>query len=69
MKGSKKYMVPTNGRTRNEKEIFMEFFFVILSVALTLGFCWLIDRENFARYVAAVLFIETCTIFWIILPK
>lgn len=47
----------------------MEFFFVILSVALTLGFCWLVDREHFAYHVAAVFLLEICTIFWIVLPR
>ena len=49
--------------------MFMDFFFVILSVALTLGFCWLVNRENFAYHVAAVTLIETCTIFWIVLLR
>ena len=51
------------------KEIFMDFLFVILSAALTLAFCWLVDYEHFAYHVAAVCLIETCTLFWIVLPK
>ena len=49
--------------------MFIDFFFVILSAALTLGFCWLADRENISYHVAAVFLIEICTIFWIILPR
>lgn len=47
----------------------IDFFFVILSVALTLGFCWIADRENFSYHVVAMFLVETCTIFWIILPR
>lgn len=47
----------------------MDFFFVILSAALTLGFCWLIDRKNMTNYIAAVFLLETCVAFWIVLPK
>ena len=49
--------------------MFIDFFFVLLSVALALGFFWLADRENMAYHVAAVFLLELCTIFWIILPK
>lgn len=47
----------------------MDFFFMILSAVLTLGFCWLTDRENFAYHIAAVFLLETCVAFWIVLPK
>ena len=47
----------------------MDFFFMILSAALTLGFCWLTNKENFAYDIAAVFLLETCVAFWIVLPK
>ena len=47
----------------------MTYFFMALSMALTLYLCWLTDRENMTSHVAAVVFLETCTLFWIVLPK
>lgn len=47
----------------------MDFFFMILSAALTLGFCWLTDHESFSYHVASVFLLETCVAFWIVLPK
>ena len=46
----------------------MTYFMLALSMVVTLGFCWLVDHENFAYHVAAVLLLETCTLFWIVFP-
>ena len=51
------------------KDKIMDFFFILLSLALTFGICWLIDRKNMANYAIAIFFLEICTLFWIVFPK
>ena len=47
----------------------MDYFFMMLSALITLGFYWLADRENIALHIAAVFLLETCVAFWIVMPK
>lgn len=54
-------------RVKGEK-IMMDYIFIVLSALMTLGLCWVMDRDNFAAHVAAVIFIQTCTLFWIVFP-
>jgi hypothetical protein len=51
------------------KEKIMDFFFILLSLALTFGICWLIDRENMANYAIVITFLEICNLFWLVFPK
>ena len=50
------------------RKIMMDYIFIVLSALMTLGLCWVMDRDNFAAHVAAVIFIQTCTLFWIVFP-
>lgn len=47
---------------------FMICFMVFMALALTLAFCWIIDRERIWYYVAAMTLLETCNLFWLVFP-
>ena len=46
----------------------MVYFLMILSIVMTLGICWLIDRESMAYHTAATLFFALCVLFWVVFP-
>ena len=61
-----------NSITRQDtkrKDKILGFFFILLSLALTFGICWLIDRENMANYAIVITFLEICNLFWLVFPK
>ena len=68
---------PTNKSCRKQyntaghqkKGKIMDFFFILLSLALTFGICWLIDRDNMANYAIVITFLEICNLFWLVFPK
>lgn len=46
----------------------MVYFLMILSTVMTLGLCWLIDRESMPYHTAATLFFALCVLFWVVFP-
>lgn len=46
----------------------MTLFMSALAVVLTLALAYLIDHEHFYYHLATNLFLEICTLFWIVFP-